>query len=173
MFPKAVIDSGVLLDALVLNHEIVLQQRGIRRKPDWSSVLDGALLEVNAQRQFLNLIKDIRQKLTTSNVMAELYSLSKSRLGLKGQELEQFWQIGIDLLRQWNIDEKQVRLLDLASNDSLRTCLPRIGVTDAGLIDLARLHACVLITRDERTLAKEALERQVECRLVCQLIVVV
>jgi hypothetical protein len=168
MFPIAVIDSGPLFDALLLNYDMPRASLGrqLRFRPE----LDYELQSKNAQRQFLELLASIPRKLTTSHVIAELHGLEKRSLGLHGPVLRDFWNTSIDLLMQWRIDETLVRLLDLASNDSLRICLPRIEVTDTGLIDLAKRNNCVLITRDERTLAREAYIQQVDCRLVKRLI---
>lgn len=168
IFPKAVIDSGPLFDALVLSYDLHRPAPWLRDR--FGSILDNALQTTTAQRQFLTLLASIREKLTTSHAMAELYGLEKRSLGLSGTYLHEFWRTSIDLLVQWRIDERLVKLLDLASHASLRICLPEIGVTDAGLIDLAARHGCILITRDARTLAREAYLRQVDCRLVKQLI---
>lgn len=171
MFAKAVIDSGPLFDALVLNFD--LRRSGYGQAPKfkvkYASILDEGLQDSTAQRQFLVQLSSIREKLTTAHVIAELYGLEKKRLGLYGLDLHVFWQSSIELLVDWGIDEQLVRLLDLAKHQSLQTCLPRIGVTDTGLIDLAVRHGCVLITRDAGTLAIEAFARQVDCRLVNQL----
>jgi len=168
MFPKAVIDSGPLFDALVLNYD--LRRVAIGRQLRFATVLDEVLQSGNGRRQFLALLASIPEKLTTSHVMAELYGLEKRSLKLYPLDLHEFWRTSIDLLVQWRIDETLVRLLDPASHASLRMCLPEIGVTDTGLIDLAARHGCVPITSDARTLAREAHIRQVDCRLVRQLI---
>lgn len=172
MFPKAVIDSGPLFDALVLNYDLRRIQYGQTPKfaSEYRSILDGVLQNATAQRLFLQLLDSIHEKLTTSHAIAELYGLEKRALRLYGPDLYTFWQSSIDLFVQWRIEETLIRLLDLASHDSLRICLPEIGVTDTGLIDLATRHGCVLITRDARTLAREAYSRQVDCRLVNELV---
>jgi rRNA-processing protein FCF1 len=168
VFPKAVIDSGPLFDALVLNYEHQRSQYG--RAPRFTSILDEVLQNVTAQKQFLGSLFSIREKLTTSHVIAELYGLEKGRLGLNPPDLYDFRRTSIELLMQWGIDERLIRLLDLASHDSFRSCLTEIGVTDTGLIDLAVRHDCVLITWDARTLAREASIRQVECIFLRQLV---
>ena len=168
VFPKAVIDSGPLFDALVLNydHQRVASGRSAR----FVSVLDDFLQSANAQRHLLTLLASIREKITTAHVIAELNGLEKTRHKLYEPYKYEFWRTSNDHLVQWSIDEQLVRLLDLASHDSLRVCLPEIGVADTGLIDLAARHGCILITWDERTLAREAYRRQVDCRLGRQLI---
>ena len=119
------------------------------------------------QEQFLILLASIRRN-STSHVIAELNGLEKSRLALYGPELERFWSESIDLLTQWNLDEALVRMLDLARQTELS--LIRIGVIDAGVIELARRHGCLLMTEDERTLAPLAWELGVDCQLVRQML---
>jgi rRNA-processing protein FCF1 len=168
MFERAVIDSGALFSALVINYD--MQMSGFGRLPRFTDRLDERLRNVTAQRQFLELLRSIRHKLTTSYVIAELNGLEKSRLGLYGDSRLSFWRQSIDLLIQWEIDERLIRMLDLYSDDGLRECLPDIGIADTGLIRMALQYECVLITEDERTLAREAWTRGVECRLVKELV---
>jgi rRNA-processing protein FCF1 len=133
-------------------------------------VLAEQLQNTTTQQRLLELLGSIRHKLTTSHVIAELNGLEKSRLGLFGDDRLDFWRTSIDLLIQWSIDENLVRQLDLASDAGFQGCLPEIGVTDTGLIQLALHQECVLITEDERTLAREAWTRGVDCRLLKQLV---
>src|SRR5437016_2299760 len=162
MFPKAVIDSGPLFSALILNYYDLDIKYG---RPINISGLEDPLRDQSVQRPFLELLNSIQEKLTTSHVIGELQGLERSRLNLHGDYRVNFWRGSIDLLTQWNVDEKLVRLLELASHESLRFCLPRIGHVDTGLIELALRHGCVLITQDERTLAPEAWRVGVDCRL--------
>lgn len=168
MFQKAVIDSGPLFSALVLNYDLRSTRYG--GSPRFTDRLADPLRNTTAQHLFLTLLGSIREKLTTSHVIAELNGLEKSRLGLRGEGRLDFWRTSIDLLMQWDIDETLIRLLDLAADESFRTCLPEIGAIDTGLIHMALQHECVLITEDERTLAREAWSRGVDCRLVKQLL---
>ena len=119
---------------------------------------------------FLDLLSSVKEKLTTSHVIGELQGLEKSRLNLHEDNHVNFWRSSIHLLTQWNLDENLIRLIDLASHESLGSSLPRIGPSDAGLIELALRHDCVLITQDERTLAPEAWRVGLDCRLVKQLV---
>jgi rRNA-processing protein FCF1 len=162
---KAVIDTGPLLSALVLHY-----QRGPRRRPSFDSFLEAPLLVEEHQEQFLNLFASIREKITTSHVIAEMQGLANARLGLTGGDRFEFWHASIDLLIQWRLDEQLVRLLDMASRQELRNRLPDIGIVDTGLIELAAQNGCVLITQDERTLAVRAWTAGIDCRLVKQLI---
>jgi len=111
-FPKAVIDSGPLFDALVCNYD--LQRVASGRQARFESVLDDVLQSRNSQQYFLTFLASIREKLTTAHVMAELYGLEKGRLKLFGPDLHEFWRTSIDLLLQWRIEEHLVKLLDLA-----------------------------------------------------------
>lgn len=120
------------------------------------------------QERFLELLASIRQKLTTSHVIAELNGLEKARLRLHGAELNRFWSGTIDLLTQWNLDEQLIRLLDVAQRTEL--AMTRVGLIDSGVIELARRHGCLLITEDERTLAPLALGLCVDCQLVKQIV---
>ena len=167
MFQKAVIDSGPLFSALALNYD--LRGIGYGRSPKFTHVLHDPLKNTTAQRPFLELLRSIREKLTTSHAIAELNGLMTSRLGLYGAVRRDFWRTSIDLLIQWDIDETLIRLLDLASDESFRACLPAIGAVDTGLIELALRQECALITEDESTLAPEAWARGVNCFLVKQL----
>ncbi len=168
MFQKAVIDSSALFSALILNYD--LREVGYGRSPRFARVLADPLRNTIAQQRFLELVGSIREKLTTSHVIGELNGLEKTRLGLYGHVRLDFWRTSIDLLVQWDMDEQLIRLIDLAADGSFRGCLPEIGVTDTALIQLALRHECVLITEDERTLAREAWTRRVDCRLVKQLV---
>jgi rRNA-processing protein FCF1 len=168
MFQKAVIDSGPLFSALVLNYDLRTIRYG--QLPRFTHVLDDPLTNTFAQRRFLELLGSIREKLTTSHVVAELSGLERSRLHLYGDGLLDFWRTSIDLLTQWDVDERLIRLLDIAGNETFQRCIPRIGLIDTALIHLALRNECVLITQDERTLAPEALTRGVDCRLVKQLV---
>jgi len=163
--PKAVIDSGPLLSALVLHYQ---GERG--RRPSLDSFLEDPLLIKDNQEQFLNLLASIREKLTTSHAIGELQGLANTRLRLSGDDRVNFWRAAVDLLTLWRLDEHLIRLLDMASRSELRERLLDIGIVDTGLIELAAQNACVLITQDERTLAARAWTDGIDCRLVKQLI---
>jgi predicted nucleic acid-binding protein len=167
-FRTAVIDSGPLFSALVINYD---RQYSFGRSLRYNGVLAPSLRESGVQTRFLNFLSSIPQKLTTAHVISELWRLERSRLKLYGAGWTSFWRTSIDLLTQWAIDERLVRLIDLAANANLRECVTEIGATDAALIQLAEQHGCVLITDDERTLAARAWSRLIDCQLVKQLIV--
>ena len=139
---KAVIDTGPLLSALILHYQI---ERGYPSA--FNSFLEDPLRTSEHQEQFLKLLASIREKLTTSHVIAEMQGLANSRLGLSGDARRDFWRASVDLLTNWNLDEQLIRLIDIASHD----WLPDIGIVDTGLIELAARNVCLLITEDEKT----------------------
>ena len=158
---KAVIDTGPLLSALVLNY-----QKKYSRRSSLDALLREPLRGSDYQDQFLRLLAAIPAKLTTSHVVAEIQGHVNSA-NLSWDERHRFWQASIDLLIFWNLDERLIRLLDIAARQEM---LPDIGIVDTGLIELAARNNCVLITEDERTLARRAFTEQIECLLVKQLI---
>jgi len=162
---RAAIDTGPLLSALVLHYQL---EHGARQA--FGSFLEEPLLTRDYQEQFLNLLASIKEKLTTSHVIAEMQGLANSRLKLSRDDRLNFWRASIDLLVQWDLDEQLVRLLDMAGRKELKDRLPDIGIVDTGLIELAAQSGCILITQDARTLAPRALSDGIECRLVRQLI---
>ena len=168
MIRKAVIDSGPLFSALALH--FVFEEEALGQTARFDSGLEEPLLTRTAQLGFLNLMRSIPEKLTTSHAIAELHHLQRSRLKLHGPKLETFWQTSIDLLRLWNLDERLIRLIDISQD--LAPSIPESGLVDTGLIDLARLNGCTLITQDERTLAPLAWRLGVDCQLVKQLVLV-
>lgn len=168
MLRQVVLDTGPLFSALICNYSFRNIEYG--RLPSATAALEAPLLERSSQKQFLELLSSIDEKLTTSHVIAELQGLERARLRLYGNEHLNFWRESLDLLLQWNIDEKLIRLLDMAANQDFRDLIPELGLVDTGLIELAREHGCPLITQDERTLFPRALALGVDCRLVKQLV---
>jgi hypothetical protein len=104
MIRKAVIDSGPLFSALTLRFAFAEEELGRSARLD--SGLEEPLLTKTAQLQFLNLMRSIPDKLTTSHAIAELHHLQRSRLKFYGPILETFWQTSINQLRLWNLDER-------------------------------------------------------------------
>ena len=131
------------------------------------SALNPALQSERAQQDLVRVIGSIKEKLTSSHVIGELQGLQVSKLRLHGDDRVNFWNASVRRFWEWHFDEELVRLLDL---DNYARCLPRIGIPDTGLRELARRHACVLITEDGRTLQREALEAGVDCLLLQQVL---
>ncbi len=157
-----------MFDALVLNFRIKLgvESRLVQKVEKYMNSIGGPLRTKSSQTNFLNHLKAIGQKITTSHVVAEVFGLQAKKLDLQGLALEDFWQTSIDLITQWKVEERLVPLLDLASAARNNASLLKIGVTDTGVIDLAEKERCILITWDERTLGIEALRRDIECRFL-------
>jgi hypothetical protein len=78
-FRKAVIDSGPLFDALVLNYD--LRRAGLGRPSRYASRIE-APQKLAWQRAFLARLASIPEKLTTSHATVELFHLEKARLNL-------------------------------------------------------------------------------------------
>lgn len=101
---KAVIDTGPLFSALTLHY--AFREEDFGRPPRLNLGLEEPLLTKSAQLAFLNLMRSIREKLTTSHAIAELHHLQRMRLDLRGRALEIFWQTSVGLLRDWHLDER-------------------------------------------------------------------
>jgi rRNA-processing protein FCF1 len=122
------------------------------------------------EERYLNLFKSIKSMMTSSHVIGELQGLQNSRLKFDGNDLRRFWLFGMEFMRARNLEEAFVRLLDMEERDYLRESVCRLGPTDTGLIEIARREGCVLLTDDERTLARLAWEQGIDCRLMKQVI---
>ena len=167
MIRKAVLDSGVMFDALVA--DLICSDPPV---PINYGRLPGCLHESvrppEAQRRLLEILGSIRIRLTTSHAIGEVNGLTNSRLDLRGPHLSTFWERSTELLTLWNLGERLIEFLDLARREA--ATFPRAGIVDTGLVELAFRESCVLITNDERTLALLAYERGVDCRLLKNLI---
>ena len=160
------IDTGPLFSALVVNH---VQQRPTQgNRVQLLGLADESVRHPDGQVRFLNLLASISNKLTTSHVLGEINGLVNTRSDLRGPELNRFWNGCIELLTQWQLDERLIRLLDFAGGSAPE--IARIGLVDIGLIRLAQEQGCVLITEDAKTLAPLAWEQGVDCRLLRNLL---
>ena len=81
MIRKAVLDAGPLFSALAINYRDRLWEQG--RNAQLERALQDPLLTRANQQSFMDLLKSITVKLTTSHVIAELHGLQKARLGLE------------------------------------------------------------------------------------------
>jgi len=167
MIRKAVIDSGPLFSALLLNYN----ERGVGpgRPRRFEDQLQWPLRNASAQREFMGLLAAIPEKLTTSHIIGELRGLGQSCLELHGDGGGHFWRTSMALLLEWNIDRTTRAPPRSLAGHRFRVCLPEIGAPDTGLIQLAGRHNCVLITDDNR-MAREAKALQVECQLIQDLV---
>jgi len=161
---KVVVDTGPLFNALVLIF--------VRSSPRHSHALQrhklAEYLKDNPtnQRVFLDLFYNLQTVLITSHVIGELPGL------LKGTKLppENFWLSSMEYMKLKNVDEQLIRLIDMHNSEDLGEVARLIGPTDAGLIELARRERCILLTDDERTLARHAWNLGLECHLIRNLL---
>ena len=162
---KAVMDTGPLVDALIL--EMARRSPESRRKP----ILENSKLSpylaqsINRQDAFKRLFLAIRTILTTPHVIAEVQG------HVKGPFQRASWSFGMEMLNTGAVDERSVpRLSEMHQIVELRASVCEIGPTDTCLIELARQEGCTLLTNDRRTLARRAWELGVDCRLVSDLV---
>ena len=166
MIRRAVIDTGPIFRALAVNHAH-RRPVGVARDPVLEYA-DASVQSPGTHLRFLNLLASIPQKLTTSHVLGEVNGLVNVRLGLREPELGRFWDGSIDLLTQWNLDERLIQFLVFARESGSQ--IKRVGLVDTGLIRLAQENGCPLITGDEKTLAPLAHEQGVDCHLLRNLL---
>jgi len=157
---KAVIDTGPLFSALVLNYAETL-------KPDRASALvqknDRIPLYLRSrtqQQSMIALFHNVRLVLTSSHVIAELQGLQQ------GLHSKDFWLFAMNWLSRKGVDERFIRLLDLKEDERWREAVCLIGPTDTGLINIALRDGAVLLTDDRKTLFPIASSQNVNCKLV-------
>ncbi len=162
------LDTGPLLDALILHHVSRYSQQSNTSSHKLLSHVNGVHAHPSARTEALSLLNSISVKLTTSHVIAEVNSLVTKRLKIREADLTRFWSGSIELLTLWNLDERMIQLLDLAG-DAVEHII-RVGIVDTGLIRLAQQHGYILITNDEKTLAPLAWEQGVDCHILRNLL---
>ena len=161
---KVVVDTGPLFNVLAL---VYVQSSPVRRHNFLQKHRLPEYLKNNPaqERNLLELFKSIQTIVTTSHVIGELTGLLKTA-GLPSKD---FWPASLDYLSLKNLDERLLRLIpDLSASEAEKEVMFEIGPTDAGLIDLARREKCILLTDDERTLARWAWSLGLgdQCKLV-------
>ncbi len=175
-FTKVVIDTGPLFTILTLNyvrqtHPTEEKRLSILERAD---IKHDVLRSPSRQHDCLLLFESIPTVLTTSHVIGEIQGRQKKIKAhdreLHGADLRSFWLHTMDLLRRKNLDERLLCLLEMHARDDSREAVCSIGPTDTGLIELARLEGCSILTDDERTLAKRAWELGIDCQLMKNLI---
>lgn len=143
-YQKVVIDTTPLIDALTLEL--------IEREPKWEptilhiSPLHQCLAgNPTNQRNFRVLLNSIKEIIITSHVIGEI----RSGRYMKSQELHTlYWQSCLNFFDTHNVSERLVTLRDLNKDDKLKQIVCVDGPTDAGLIALASLEGCLLLTND-------------------------
>jgi len=140
-FRKAILDAGPLYSALTL--KVVSRRPASHNFILSKNKLKDYLRSPKAQKNFLLIFDNIQTVLTTSHVIGEIKGLQQ----LKDQHEKDFWRCVVDVFREKKLDERLIRLLELAEGD-LGSMIPKIGPVDTGLIELARRERCPLLTED-------------------------
>lgn len=157
-----VLDAGPLFDALVA--QFVETIPSPEKKRHWIEKLPDWLQRDQARESYLSFLSAQKDLITSSHVIGEIQGLVSSRLGAKGDDLAQFWESSVNYLIQLRLDERLIRLLEIARTDYGSALIGRLGPEDVGVIELARGHGCALLTNDNKLLGS-ALEQNVDCKL--------
>lgn len=152
---KAIIDTCILLDALIINFikTEITDENDPRRRELELMVFDNDAIYEKKYRAFL---EEITTFVTSSQAIGELQGLSNSRLKLKDKKKIIFWRISAKFLELKNLDEHLIKLLATTANPQNSNYVFDIGFVDASLIDLARETKLPIITNDAKTLAARA-----------------
>jgi hypothetical protein len=144
-YQKVVIDTSPLIDALTLEL--------IEREPKWEpTILHKSRLHPcladnpTNQRSFRVLLNSIEEIIITSHVIGEI----RSERYIPQELHASYWQSCLNFFDTHNVNEKLITLRDLNSEDRLRQLVCAVGPTDAGLVALANLEGCLLLTNDGR-----------------------
>ena len=166
---KAVVDTGPLFNVLAL---VFVRNSPTHRHSGFENIFGAAsYLKYNpvAERKLLELFDNIKLILITSHVVGELTGRRKvSKLPSR-----EFWMSSVDYLARKKVDERLLGLLEICGGDEGLESVNQLGPTDAGLIELARREKCILLTDDERTLARRAWDiggLGDQCRLIRHLL---
>lgn len=158
-------DTGPLISILILKYAFTLQPDAAEAAIAKSRI-QPYLRNDGAQKAMIRLFDQIREIMTTSHVIGELQGLQS----LKGDSQKAFWRFSMDWLKSKSLDEKLVGILDLNSQARSQNWVCEVGPTDSGLLELARREGAVLLTDDRRTLAGYGLKKDIDCRLVQDLL---
>lgn len=162
---RVIFDSSALFSIITINFVRKLQFVGVKADAITERALHEHLRnDRSRQDNLLNLFIQV-SPLTTSHAIGELQGLQTSRLRLGEIDLENFWLKTIDLLRSKALDEKLVQMLACASASGPQSTMCLLGPPDTGLLELARMEGCPLLTEDNR-LYRTASEFGIECQLV-------
>ncbi len=153
-FKKAIIDSCVLIDALMINYIRISTNSILNKK--WEHIL----YETNnlSKKNYNDFLENIKTFVTTSHVIGELNGLVNNRLDLKDSLKVSFWANSVSYLKFKNLDEKLIQLFSISENISYNKFIFQIGIVDTGLIELAKDEDLTIITKDSRTLVARAKE---------------
>jgi len=144
-YQKVVIDTAPLIDALALEligREPKLEPAILRKRSLHPCLADNP----TNQRSFRALLDSIGEIIITSHVIGEI----RSERYIPDELRAIYWQSCLNFFDTHNVHEKLVTLRELNNEDRLRQIACTFGPTDAGLVALANLEGCLLLTNDGR-----------------------
>ena len=149
---KAVIDTCVLVDALMLNYVKTSSDKNLNEK--WEhKVYDK---NSNLIKHYSKFIDSIPIFVTTSQAMGEVPQVLKRVTELEGKKLTSFWQKSIEFLKTKRLDEKLISIIEMVEAQNNANRIFEIGIVDSGLIELAKREKLPIITNDANTLRVRA-----------------
>lgn len=154
---RAVIDSGPLMDLLTLQWASKSRIRPSTPLDTLSSYLQR---DVEKRGRFEKFVEAVPSLLTTSHVIGELQRLSKK---LSGSYQREFWTSTMEYLEELKYEERLITFKDTSRD---RLPIREIGPTDCGLIRLATLECCSLLTNDRRLKGKAQSIANIDGRLM-------
>lgn len=158
---KAVVDTGPLFTLLTLVF--------VRQAPHFRHLIftrhAPPPYAVARERDYLEFFYSISEVLFTSHVVGEI----RSRYRLPPVISREFWLSSMSYLQQKQVDEKLLALVSLREDVFTSDLVCTVGPVDAGLLTLARLENCVLLTDDSKLLSRCDSEGNPSVELVANL----
>lgn len=105
---------------------------------------------LESERDYLDFFYSVSEILFTSHVVGEI----KSRYKIPPVVFREFWLSSMSYLQQKRVDERLLALVSLREDAFTSDLVCSLGPVDAGLVTLARLENCVLLTDDGRLLSR-------------------
>ena len=154
-----VIDASMLFDFLVwrlpsdFRNQIIARSRAATTRNTPEKVIEGVdLRRVKELGWYLGAAKPIQ---TSSQVVAEIQGLAKSRLRLEGARLERFWRLVRQEFEQIELKDQSVSMADMDYDDFVR-----YGPADASILKLATQPDNAVLVND-RALRHRCIEREI------------
>ncbi|MBM2814247.1 MAG: hypothetical protein HW421_1009 [Ignavibacteria bacterium] len=155
---KAVIDTSVLLDALLISY--------YNLKEGHDSIIQYVKQLYLGKEIFLKnyteFLEGIECFITTSHAIGELQGLFSTRIGIEGDLKRNFWEKSVSYLKTKKINELLIELALISENKTYIKFIFDIGYIDTGLIELAKKENLPIITDDVRTLSNFAYGQAIE-----------
>lgn len=161
--PKiAVIDTCVLLDALVINYLRITDNKTLKKK--WETDIFGN--NEKYFKKYLDFLEKINTFVTSSQVIGELQGFANSRLGIRKGLHSSFWKESIIYLKNKKINEQLIDLVTISQIKDYSEFIYEIGYIDTGLIELAKKEKLPIITNDEKTLIARS-NQYIDIKIYC------